>query len=129
MPYYHGYDSSWRIFPIISVAIFVLAIFGLLAVFRLAIRFTRIRKERIAQSFGIITVFTMVLFIIAIYFGINAIVYWLFDIGILILIGQIIALNQFLFIREPTIWAALPLIIAYVFLLVLGNSKENIPRK
>ncbi len=49
--------------------------------------------------------------------------------GILILIGQLLALLQFLPIRNPTILAVLPLIVAYVLLAVLIYSKENIPMK
>ncbi len=114
----------------LSAVIFILALAGLLY----AIWFLKIKKARKPQlrSFGTIEVTTIVMFIIAFFFGINAIVYWLFDIGILILIGQIVYLFQFLPIWvvaflpiwEPTIWATLPLIIAYGFLVTLRFSKE-----
>ena len=106
----------------LSAVIFILALAGLLY----TIWFLKIKKASKPQlrSFGTIEVTTIAMFITAIFFGINAIAYWLADIGILILIGQIVALLQFLPIREPTIWAALPLIIAYGFLVTLRSSKE-----
>ena len=129
MPYYHDYDFQVlmvNLYRGLSIVIFILALTGLLY----TIWFTKFRKPNKTQiqSFWELKVITVVMFIIAVYFGINAIFYCFFDMGILILIGQILYLIQFLPL-EPTIVSAIPLIVAYVCLVVLGNSIKNIPRK
>ena len=129
MPYYHDYDFQVlmvNLYRGLSIVIFILALTGLLY----TIWFTKFRKQNKTQiqSFWELKVITVVMFLIAVYFGINAIFYWFFDMGILILIGQVLYLIQFLPL-EPTIVSTIPLIIAYVCLVVLGNSIKNNPRK